>query len=282
MAAEMMDGPATAARLLDLVGEAARDVERALDRRPCLAVVLDGADDLSVRQARMKSRRASRHGVDVRLCPLDPDGRLQQVTALVTELDQDPSVDGVLVQHPMPAAIDERRLSDALSPTKDVDGASRASLTATRLDQPGHRPATAAGILRLLRAYDVPLRGRPALVIGADPFVALPTGQLLEHRGAEVLRAEADDADLQEKCCAAEVLISAARRPGLITGDSVGAGAVVVDAAYGTAQPGDVDVESVRHRASLLAPVPGGVGPMTVAVLLEQTVTAAAERCRRA
>jgi methylenetetrahydrofolate dehydrogenase (NADP+)/methenyltetrahydrofolate cyclohydrolase len=207
------------------------------------------------------------------------------VVARVRELSADPDVDGILVQHPLPAHVDERTVFEAIDPAKDVDGVTHASFGAMAAGTPGFTPATAGGIMALLDAYEVRLAYRQAVVIGRGP-VGRPTGMLLLARDATVTYCHSRTIDLAAHVAEADVVVAAVGRPGLVRGKWVKQGAVVVDAGHlddagnagNAGNAGDVEYAVAAERASLITPVPGGVGPMTVATLLAQTARAARER----
>jgi methylenetetrahydrofolate dehydrogenase (NADP+)/methenyltetrahydrofolate cyclohydrolase len=276
--ARLMDGTALASQVL---GEAARRAERYLagsGRRPCLAAVLVGEDPASVTYVRMKRRRCEEVGIEARLVVLPAESETVDVIRAVRALSQAPDVDGVLVQHPVPGHIDERAAFEAISPEKDVDGVTMRSFAAMSFGLPGWRSCTPEAIVRLLDAYEVELEGRRAVVVGRSPILGKPVGMLLLARNATVTYCHSRTRGLADIVGGADVVVAAVGRPRFVCGDWVKSGAVVLDAGYNPGNVGDVDSDGAGSRASLLTPVPGGVGPMTVAVLLEQTVDAADQR----
>ena len=183
--------------------------------------------------------------------------------------------DGILVQHPVPLPVDERAAFEAISARKDVDGVTATSFAAMALGTSGHRSCTPAGIIRLLEAYDVALTGKHAVVVGRSPILGLPLGMLLLARDATVTYCHSRTENLADEVARADVVVAAAGRAQLVCGEWIRPGAVVVDAGYHPGNVGDVEFEAAARRASLITPVPGGVGPMTIALLLAQTVDAA-------
>jgi methylenetetrahydrofolate dehydrogenase (NADP+)/methenyltetrahydrofolate cyclohydrolase len=198
--------------------------------------------------------------------------------AAVGDLTDDPEVDGILVQHPVPVHVDERAVFEAIAPAKDVDGVTMASLAAMALGIPGLVSATPGGILRLFDAYGVQLAAKHAVVIGRSPILGKPVGMLLLGRDATVTFCHSKTVDLAGVVASADVVVAGVGRPRFVEGEWIKPGAVVVDAGYNPGNVGDVDFEAALERASLITPVPGGVGPTTIAILLEQTVRAAFER----
>jgi methylenetetrahydrofolate dehydrogenase (NADP+)/methenyltetrahydrofolate cyclohydrolase len=280
MTARLMDGRATAERLNDATAARARTFLERRSRRPCLATVLVGDDPASRTYVRMKVNRCAAVGIESRKVELDEVTTTQQLIDAIDRLSADPGVDGILLQHPVPEQIDERAAFEAIAPSKDVDGVTRTSFAKMAFDEPGFHSCTPGGILRLLDAYDVELEGRDAVVIGRSPILGKPVGMLLLGRNATVTYCHSRTAALAEHVARADILVAAVGVPELVRGSWLKPGAVVIDAGYNPGNVGDVDQAGARERASLLTPVPGGVGPMTIAVLLEQTLDAAETHAR--
>jgi methylenetetrahydrofolate dehydrogenase (NADP+) / methenyltetrahydrofolate cyclohydrolase len=196
----------------------------------------------------------------------------------VRELSKDLTVDGILVQHPLPSAMDERAVFETIDPAKDVDGVTMHSFASMALGVSGFASCTPAGIVRLLDANGVDLDGKRAVVIGRSPILGKPMGMLLLARNATVTYCHSHTRQLPDIVGDADVVVAAVGRPRFVRGSWIKSGAVVVDAGYNEGNVGDVAFDEAIERASLLTPVPGGVGPMTIAVLLHQTVIAAERR----
>lgn len=275
MSAILIDGKACAAELLTNV----RARVSGLPTTPCLATVLVGDDPASHTYVRMKRKRAADTGIDSRGIELPATTTTATLVDVIDDLGADNSVHGILLQHPVPSHIDERAAFDAIPPSKDVDGVTSTSLAATALGQTGFRSCTPEGIMRLLRAYSVPIRGRSALVIGRSPILGLPMGLQLLDADATVVYAHSHTRDLAARVAEADIVVAAAGRAGLIDGQWIKPGAAVIDAGYSTGpsgrSAGDVVAQGALDRAGWITPVPGGVGPMTIATLLDQTVAAA-------
>jgi len=248
---------------------------------PCLATVLVGDDPASATYVRMKQNRCAKAGIRSRHVALPGTATTADVVEVVSALSADPEVHGILVQHPAPPAVDERAVFEAIDPAKDVDGVTLHSYAAMSFGLPGFHSCTPGGIIRLLRAYEVELAGRHAVVVGRSPILGKPVGMLLLAADATVTYCHSRTVDLPEITRTADVLVAAVGRPEFIRGGWVKPGAVVIDAGYNPGNVGDVEFEAAARRASLITPVPGGVGPMTIAVLLEQTVQAAARQLGR-
>jgi methylenetetrahydrofolate dehydrogenase (NADP+)/methenyltetrahydrofolate cyclohydrolase len=275
MTALVMDGTALARRLLDDTAVRARVIEERRGRPVRLATVLVGDDPASRTYLRMKANRCAEVGIASQRHELPAGATTEQVVRLVEQLSLDPEVDGILVQHPVPAQVDEPAVFEAIAPEKDVDGVTTASFAAMAFGRPGFASCTPAGIMRLLDAYDVPITGMQAVVVGRSPILGKPIGMLLLGRDATVTFCHSQTIGLPEAVSRADILVVAVGRPALIRGEWIKAGAVVIDAGYNADNSGDVDHASAVTRARLITPVPGGVGPMTLAVLLANTVDAA-------
>ncbi|WP_442817390.1 bifunctional 5,10-methylenetetrahydrofolate dehydrogenase/5,10-methenyltetrahydrofolate cyclohydrolase [Streptomyces sp. NBC_01216] len=256
----------------------AAEVFRRTGVTPCLATVLVGADPASVTYVKMKRNRCAKAGIRFRHVELPAEtttGELVAAITAITALSVDPGVHGILLQHPVGPHIDERAAFEAIAPAKDVDGVTMASFAAMGFGLPGFVSCTPGGIMRLLDAYDVGLSGKRAVVVGRSAILGKPAGLLLLGRDATVTYCHSRTTDLSSVVREADVLVAAVGRPNFIKGQDIKPGAVVIDAGYNAGTTGDVDFASAAERASLITPVPGGVGPMTIAVLLAQTVEAA-------
>jgi methylenetetrahydrofolate dehydrogenase (NADP+)/methenyltetrahydrofolate cyclohydrolase len=229
---------------------------------------------------RMKQARCERVGIEPRLVSLPATSSTADAVKAVNEMSDDPTVDGILVQHPVPTQVDERAVFEAIAPTKDVDGVTMRSFATMAFGLPGFASCTPGGIMRLLDAYDVELSGKHAVVIGRSPILGKPVGMLLLARNATVTYCHSHTRELPSIIRTADIVVAAVGRPRFVRGDWLKPGVVVIDAGYNEGNVGDVDFNGAVGVASLLTPVPGGVGPMTIAVLLDQTIAAA--RLRRA
>jgi methylenetetrahydrofolate dehydrogenase (NADP+)/methenyltetrahydrofolate cyclohydrolase len=248
--------------------------------RPTLATVLVGDNAASVTYVRMKRRRCEQLGLGTRHLGLPAETSTSELVDTITDLSRDNAVHGILLQHPMGEHIDERVAFDAIAPHKDVDGVTSASFAAMALGQPGYASCTPNGIVRLLDHYGVDLAGRHAVVVGRSPILGKPMAALLLSRDATVTVCHSRTRDLDTHLSGADIVVAAVGRPQLVHGGALKIGAVVVDAGYNPGSVGDVDFDSASSRASFITSVPGGVGPMTIAVLLAQTVDAAEHQLR--
>jgi methylenetetrahydrofolate dehydrogenase (NADP+)/methenyltetrahydrofolate cyclohydrolase len=276
--ARIMDGTAFAATLVAETARRAATFASRSGRPPCLAAVLVGDDPASVTYVRMKERRCASAGIASRVVLLPSTSTTTEVVEAVTHLAEDRTVDGILVQHPVPPQVDERAAFEAIPADKDVDGVTMHSLAAMALGLPGFSSCTPAGIVRLLDGYGIDPSGRHAVVIGRSPILGKPVGLLLLARDATVTICHSHTEDLAAIVRTADIMVAAVGRAEFVRGDWLKPGATVIDAGYSSGNMGDVAFEEAVEVAGLLAPVPGGVGPMTIAVLLDQTVTAAERR----
>lgn len=273
----ILDGKQSAATILTKLTEDVQKIVEQTGKAPILATVLVGDDGASQTYVRMKANRCRDIGIVPHVIHLPASSTTEQVVSTVTALSEDSEVDGILVQHPAPAHVDESKVFEAIDPLKDVDGVTGHSLAAMAHGEEGHASATPGGIMRLLEMYDIPVEGKHAVVVGRSRILGLPIGLLLLAKNATVTYCHSRTQNLAEKFASADILIAAAGRPGLIRGEWVKEGAVVIDAGYAD-NCGDVEFDAAAERAGHITPVPGGVGPMTIACLLEQTVSAAGRK----
>lgn len=285
MGAGIIDGRAVAARLRADVARSAAEFAAAVGRAPGLGTLLVGDDPASATYIRMKHAACGEAGIASIHRTLPRDATQQEVEQATAELVGDDAIDGVLVQMPLPQPLDPEPVILAVPPEKDVDGFHPMNMGAIASGLHGVASCTPAGVMTLLDAYEVPIEGTHAVVVGRSRTVGLPMSLLLLLRDATVTVTHQLTADLAAQTRRADLLVSAAGEPGLITADMVKPGAVVIDIGI-TRTPeglrGDVDFEGVRSVASLITPVPGGVGPMTIATLLRTTVSLAWARADRA
>jgi methylenetetrahydrofolate dehydrogenase (NADP+) / methenyltetrahydrofolate cyclohydrolase len=273
-----MDGKALAARIRE---EVAREVE-AFPRPIGLATVLVGDDPASDVYIRMKHKATVEVGIEAHDLRLPTETTEDELLAFVRELDSDDAIDGILVQLPLPEQIDEGRVIRAVDPVKDVDGFHPVNAGLLLAGTPGHVPGTPLGVLALLDEYGVELKGANAVVIGRSDIVGKPVALLLLHRHATVTICHSRTRDLAAETARADVVVAAVGVPGIVTPEMVRPGAAVVDVGINRTENGllgDVD-PAVAERAGLLTPVPGGVGPMTIAMLLRSTIRAARYRLK--
>jgi methylenetetrahydrofolate dehydrogenase (NADP+)/methenyltetrahydrofolate cyclohydrolase len=270
-----MIGTDLAAEMVAKAAARAQSLQEKTGVQPCLATVLVGDDPASATYVRMKQNRSKKAGIGSRSVVLPAETTTEELVGELQKLSADPAVHGILLQHPVPAHIDERAAFEAIDPAKDVDGVTMHAFAAMAFGEPGFRSCTPGGILRLLEAYDVPIAGAHAVVIGRSPILGKPVGMLLLASNATVTYTHSRTTNLAEIVRTADIVVAAVGKANFVRGDWLKPGAVVVDAGYNEGNLGDVHFDEAAQVASLITPVPGGVGPMTIALLLEQTVDAA-------
>jgi methylenetetrahydrofolate dehydrogenase (NADP+) / methenyltetrahydrofolate cyclohydrolase len=278
MAAELIDGRAVAQAVRT---DVRADVEAWVAQGhapPGLATVLVGDDPASAVYIAGKQKASAEVGIRGFDHRLPQDASHDEVEALLADLNADPEVSGILLQLPTPPQVDGPGLTERIDPLKDVDGLTPISVGRLVKGRPGLRPATPMGIMELLRRYDVELEGAEAVVVGRSDLVGRPVASLLLAANATVTTCHSRTRDLAAVCRRADVLVAAVGRAGLVRGDWIREGAVVIDVGTNRTDAGlvgDVDHEGAAERARLITPVPGGVGPMTIAMLLRNTLEAA-------
>ncbi|PWR71197.1 bifunctional methylenetetrahydrofolate dehydrogenase/methenyltetrahydrofolate cyclohydrolase FolD [Methanospirillum stamsii] len=274
----ILDGKGLAARRLELLKE---DIlEEKLS--PTLATVIVGDDPASHMYVRMKHRACEQVGINSVNVTLPADTTTKTVLDRIRQLNEDPDIDGILVQLPLPEGIDTESVIASINPEKDVDGFHPLNMGRLMTGLPGPRPCTPKGIMTLLSEYNIPTSGKRAVIVGRSVDVGRPIGLLLLHADATVTICHSKTENLAEITRQADILVSAAGRAGIITADMVKPGESVID--VGTNQVngklcGDVSFSEVEKIAGAITPVPGGVGPMTIASLMENTADIARNRC---
>jgi methylenetetrahydrofolate dehydrogenase (NADP+) / methenyltetrahydrofolate cyclohydrolase len=278
MAAGIIDGKAIAQQVRAEVADEVAAWVQAGNEPPGLATVLVGDDPASAVYVSGKQKASAEVGITAYDHRLPADTPQDDVERLLGELNDDPHVSGILLQLPTPPQIDGGALTELISPEKDVDGLTPISAGRLAKGRPGLRPCTPAGVMELLRRHNVALEGAEAVVVGRSDLVGKPLAALLLAAHATVTICHSRTHDLAAVCRRADILVAAVGRPRLVQGDWVKEGAVVIDVGINRTDDGlvgDVDFAAAAARARLITPVPGGVGPMTIAMLLRNTLHAA-------
>ncbi len=275
MAAQIIDGKAIAAFVREDIKTQVPGLREKYGRVPCLCVIIVGENPASKVYVRNKVKATEEAGMESRLLALPESVSEEELLALIGKLNADDGVDGILVQLPLPKHIDEDKVIDAISVDKDVDGFHVLNVGSLQLGRHCIVPCTPKGIMCLLTSTGVPLNGCNAVVVGRSNIVGKPVAKLLLDANATVTVAHSRTADLGAVTRQADVLVVAVGRESLITADMVKPGAVVIDVGMNRNAEGklcgDVDFEGVKEVAGWITPVPGGVGPMTIAMLLKNT-----------
>lgn len=280
MPAIVLDGKALAARAeAQIATRVAELVHANGGRRPVLATLLVGDDPASATYVRMKRNACARVGLDSLALELPATTTTDELLRQIEALNANPDCHGILLQHPVPEQIDERRCFDAIAPEKDVDGVTCTGFGRMAMGVPAYGSATPQGIMRLLAAHDIQLAGKQAVVVGRSPILGKPMAMMLLNADATVTICHSRTRELPDILRTAHLIVGAVGRPEFIRGDWIRDGAVVVDAGYHPGGVGDIELAAVRERVAAYTPVPGGVGPMTINTLILQTLEAA-ERAR--
>jgi methylenetetrahydrofolate dehydrogenase (NADP+)/methenyltetrahydrofolate cyclohydrolase len=277
----IIDGKAVAARLRAEVADEVRALAASSSRTPGLATILIGDDPASAVYVAAKRRACAEAGIQSFHHALPAATQRDDVLELIDRLNADPDVSGILCQLPLPAHLDGTEIANRIAPDKDVDGLTVASAGRLALGLPGLRPCTPAGVMALLEHAGTELRGALAVVLGRSNLFGKPMGQLLLAADATVIACHSRTADVAALCRQADILIAAVGRPGMVEAHWVKPGATVIDVGINRTDDGlvgDVDFATVAPVAGAITPVPGGVGPMTIACLLQNTVRAAQPR----
>jgi methylenetetrahydrofolate dehydrogenase (NADP+)/methenyltetrahydrofolate cyclohydrolase len=252
-----------------------------LQEPPILATVLVGDDPASATYVKMKGNACRRVGMESLSITLPGSTTTAELLAAIDDLNANPRVRGILLQHPVPKQIDERACFDRIALAKDVDGVTAHGFGRMAMDEPAYGSATPAGIMRLLRRYEIPIEGREAVVVGRSPILGRPMAMMLLAANATVTICHSRTRNLADVVRRAEIVIGAVGKPEFIRGAWIRDGAVVVDAGYHPGGVGDIELATVIDRCSAYTPVPGGVGPMTIATLIAHTVEAAEKAAQK-
>jgi methylenetetrahydrofolate dehydrogenase (NADP+)/methenyltetrahydrofolate cyclohydrolase len=278
MAARIIDGRAVAARIRSEVAREVAALTGRIGRAPGLATILVGEDPASAIYVANKRKASGEVGITDLHRHLPEHSRQEEVAAVIEECNRDPAVSGILLQLPVPEGLDGAALTAMIAPDKDVDGLTPVSAGRLMQGTPGLRPCTPLGVIELLDTYGVALEGAQAVIVGRSNLVGKPLAFLLLERNATITVCHSRTRDLEGVCARGDVLVAAVGTAGLIGAGHVKPGAAVIDVGINRAEDGlrgDVDFDAASARAGFITPVPGGVGPMTIAMLLRNTVTAA-------
>lgn len=274
MPATVLDGKLLATKTeADLKARVARIKERS-GHTPILATILVGADPASATYVKMKGNACERVGMGSIKVELPASTTTEELLAEINRLNANPDVHGILLQHPVPHQIDERLCFDAIALEKDVDGVTCLGFGRMSMGEAAYGSATPAGIMTLLKACDIPLSGKHAVVVGRSPILGKPMALMLLAADCTVTICHSRTQNLPDLVRQADIVIGAVGKPEFIKGEWIKDGAVVVDAGYHPGGVGDIELAAVKDRAAAYTPVPGGVGPMTIATLMTQTVEA--------
>ena len=279
----IIDGKALSLSLKEDMKARMAELENKYGRRPCLSVIIVGDNPASRSYVRGKIKAAEFVGMESRLIELPQDVSEGALLSKISELNADEKVDGILVQLPLPEHIDEDKVIDAIAVAKDVDGFHPSNVAALWLGRKCTVPCTPKGIIKMIESTGVEIAGKKAVVVGRSNIVGKPVAKLLLDRNATVTIAHSRTKDLAAVCREADILVAAVGRPKMITADMVKPGAVVIDVGINRVADGtlvgDVDFGPASELAGYISPVPGGVGPMTITMLMENTIECFLSKC---
>ena len=285
MTALVLDGKAYAAQMETELAERVAKLKQSTGRTPILATILVGDDPASATYVKMKGNACRRVGMDSLKVEMPADTTTEQLLAKIDELNNNPDVHGILLQHPVPAQIDERACFDAISLAKDVDGVTCLGFGNMAMGEPAYGSCTPQGIMYLLEKNGVELAGKHAVVVGRSAILGKPMALMLLNANCTVTICHSRTQNLADIVKQADIVVGAVGKPELIKKDWIKSGAVVVDAGFHPRDGGgvgDVELTGIESIASAYTPVPGGVGPMTINTLIRQTVEAAEKEAAQA
>lgn len=271
----VIDGKAYAREVEAEIRALVQDIIAKTGKTPVLATILVGNNPASVTYVRMKGNACARVGMLSRKVELPESTTTQELLEVINRLNRDPEVCGILLQHPVPAHIDERACFDAISLEKDVDGVTTAGFGRAAMGLDAFCSATPLAIVSLLKRYNIPLEGKEAVVIGRSPILGKPVAALLLNENATVTIAHSKTHNLPDIVRRADIVVAAVGKPLFVKEAWIKEGAVLMDAGYNAGNVGDIDLEACIPHCSAYTPVPGGVGPVTIAMLMKQTAAAA-------
>lgn len=272
MTATILDGKALAKKTEQELSERVSALATKSGVTPILATILVGDDPASATYVKMKGNACERIGMQSIRVEMAADTSTEQLLEKIDELNTNPAVHGILLQHPVPEQIDERACFDAIDIRKDVDGVTCLGFGRMAMGEDAYGCATPAGIMRLLEAYDIPLSGKHAVVVGRSPILGKPMAMMLLNANATVTICHSRTENLKAHIAQADIVVGAVGKPEFIKADWIKQGAVVVDAGYHPGGLGDIELGPLANKASAITPVPGGVGPMTINTLIYQCV----------
>lgn len=279
----ILDGRALAAQIAITLQDRVQTISTKLNRLPLLVTIQVGDDPASTTYVNMKAKACERVGMLSKQLRF-PDASVlttEDVVKTIYELNQDSTVDGILLQHPVPAHIDERACFDAIATAKDVDGVTTAGYGKLAMGEAAYASATPGGIMSILEHYDIQLAGKHAVVVGRSPILGKPMAAMLLNQDATVTICHSKTQDLPAHIGRADIVVGAVGKPNFIKGEWIKDGAVVIDAGYHPdLKTGDIELDTIKDRCAAYTPVPGGVGPMTIMTLIRQTVDAAEKSVR--
>lgn len=276
----LLDGKSLANKIKEELKQKVETLKNLYQKTPALATIIVGNHAPSLTYVNMKIKACEQLGMRSIKIHLDENTTTEALVSRIRELNEDPEIDGILLQHPVPDHIDERLCFDTISIDKDVDGVTSLGFGRISMGLPAYPSCTPAGIIRLLEEYSIPVRGKHAVVIGRSPILGKPLAMLLLQKDATVTICHSKTENLPDIVRNADLVFAACGIPRFVKGEWLKEGAILVDAGYNPGNIGDADFESCYPRCSYITPVPGGVGPMTIAMLMYHTYLAAEKKVK--
>lgn len=277
----ILDGKSLAKDMQNQICERVSNLKSQVGEVPILATILVGNDPASETYVRMKGNACRRMGMESKRIVLGENTTTDKLLQVIDQLNEDPNVHGILLQHPVPSQIDERRCFDRIKAEKDADGVTTRGFGLMSMGGQAFGSATPTGIMKLLEHYKIEIEGKHAVVVGRSPILGKPMAMMLLTKNATVTICHSRTENLDEHIRRADIIVGAVGKPEFIKSDWIKNGAVVVDAGYHPGGVGDIELEGIKDRCLAYTPVPGGVGPMTIATLIDQTVQAAEQKAQQ-
>lgn len=258
-----------------------RDLKEKTGKVATLATIIVGDDPASQVYVKMKGNACERIGINSLKIELDKETKTEELLEVIESLNKDENIDGILLQHPVPKHIDERKCFNAINPNKDVDGVTSAGFGAMSMGEDAFASATPLGIMKLLEFYGIDIEGKKAVVIGRSSILGKPIAMMLLNKNATVTIAHSKTKDLEKIVKEADIVVACVGKPKFVKKEWLKEGVVIVDAGYNPGNIGDVDLDNAIELSSAYTPVPGGVGPMTIVSLMFQTIKSFEKRIKK-
>ncbi|MFA8343947.1 MAG: bifunctional methylenetetrahydrofolate dehydrogenase/methenyltetrahydrofolate cyclohydrolase FolD [Rhodothermaceae bacterium] len=274
----LMDGKTLSKNVENELKQRVEKVKQKSGITPVLATILVGDDPSSATYVKMKGNACTRVGMDSKRIHLPKETTTEELLSVIDNLNADENIFGILLQHPVPHQIDERICFNRIDIEKDVDGVTALGFGMMSVGEPAYGSATPAGILKLMKHYDIEIEGKNAVVVGRSPILGKPLSMMLLNENATVTICHSKTKELPEIIKRADIIVGAVGKPRFIKSDWIKDGAVVIDAGYHKGGIGDIEIDEAGKKSLAYTPVPGGVGPMTIATLIYQTVEAAEKK----
>ncbi len=281
MKAVVLNGKELSKRLEEELKEKVAKLKEISGKTATLATIIVGEDSASQTYVRMKGNACARIGIESLKIELDYNTTTDELLGVIKDLNNNENIDGILLQHPVPRHIDERKCFNSILPSKDVDGVTSAGFGAMSMGEEAYVSATPYGIMKILENYNIEIEGKEAIVIGRSAILGKPMAMMLLNKNATVTIAHSRTKNLEELVKKSDIVVACVGKPKFVKKEWLKPGCVVIDAGYNPGNIGDVDQDEIENIASAYTPVPGGVGPMTIVSLMSQTVTSFEKRVNK-